>query len=101
MDAMDNELRKSLSYEYCVGVLYNQYRPHSFLKGKTPKEAYGKLLPANLKPRFEPRSRWPRGSPCAAPQAKIKGKKGSRLILIVGFFEGRKHLPVVELKRVA
>ena len=32
---------------------------------------------------------------------KVKGMKGSRLVLVIGYFEGRKHLPVIELKRVA
>jgi len=70
-------------------------------KGKTPQEAYKDFVPANSKPRFEPRSRWPRGSPCAAPQTMIQGKSGSRLVLVIGFYEGRKHLPIIELKRVA
>ena len=57
--------------------------------------------PTNAMPRFEPRSRWPRGSPCVAPQAKVQGKNGSKLVLVIGFYEGRKHLPVIELKRAA
>jgi putative transposase len=91
-------MRRELSYYVCW---YNQFRPHTYLNGKTPTEVYEGLIPANSKPRFEPRSRWPRGSPCAAPQAKIKGRKGSKLVLVIGYFEGRKHLPVIELKRVA
>lgn len=94
LDAM----RREVSF-YCDW--YNQYRPHSFLEGRTPCEVYDGLSPANAKPRFEPRPHWPRGSPCASPQAKIKGETGARLVLIVGFFEGRRHLPVIELRRVA
>jgi transposase InsO family protein len=94
MDAM----RRELSYYVCW---YNQFRPHTYLKGKTPKEVYDSLTPANSKPRYEPRSRWPRGSPCAAPLTKIKGRRGAKLVLVIGFIEGRKHLPVIELKRVA
>jgi hypothetical protein len=94
LDAMRREL------SYYVGW-YNQFRPHSTLEGRTPTEVYEALVPANTKPRFEPRSRWPRGSPCATPQTKIKGRRGSKLLLVVGYFEGRKHLPVIELKRVA
>ncbi len=44
---------------------YNQHRPHEWLGGKTPDEVYYGCHPANRKPRFEVRSRWPRGSPCA------------------------------------
>jgi transposase InsO family protein len=80
---------------------YNQHRPHSGLQGRTPDEVYEGKRPANRNPRYEPRSRWPRGSPCAAPQTKIKGKTGTKLVLEIGFYEGRKHLPVIELKRVA
>jgi transposase InsO family protein len=85
----------------CYIDWYNQHRPHSGLQGRTPCEVYKGKHPANQQPRFEPRSRWPRGSPCAAPLAKIDGRAGSKLVLVVGYFEGRKHLPVIELKRVA
>ncbi len=67
------------------------------LGGRTPREVYDAVRPANAKPRFEPRSRWPRQSPCAAPQARIKGRRGTKLTLVVGYLEGRRHLPVVEL----
>jgi hypothetical protein len=40
---------------------YNQHRPHSTLAGKTPDEIYFQRFPANRRPRFEPRSCWPRG----------------------------------------
>ena len=94
LDAM----RREMSYYV---YWYNHFRPHSYLEGETPYEVYGDITPANSKPRYEPRSRWPRGSPCASPLTKIMGKKGSRLVLVIGYFEGRKHLPVIELKRVA
>ena len=42
---------------------YNHHRPHTWLGGRTPDEAYHGEFPANRRPRFEPRSRWPRGSP--------------------------------------
>jgi hypothetical protein len=94
LDAMRREL--------CYYVVwYNEFRPHSGQKGKTPQEVYESLVPANAKPRFEPRSRWPRGSPCASPQRKVLGRKGAKLVLVIGLFEGRRHLPVIELKRVA
>ena len=80
---------------------YNQHRPSMALDGRTPREVYDAVRPANAKPRFEPRSRWPRQSPCAAPRTRIKGAQGVRLHLIVGYLEDRKHLPVVELRRAA
>jgi hypothetical protein len=82
-------MRRELSYYVSW---YIQFRPHSFLKGKTPQEVYKDLVPADAKSRFEPRSRWPRGSPCASPQTMIKGKQGSKPLLVIGFFEGRNHL---------
>ena len=80
---------------------YNQHRPHEWLGGRTPDEVYFSRLPANRAPRWEPRSRWPRGSPCAKPQTLNKGQPGLRLELAVTFQTGHKHLPVVTLKRVA
>ncbi len=80
---------------------YNQHRPSMALGGRTPQEVYDAARPANAKPRFEPRLRWPRQSPCAAPRTRIKGVQGGRLRLIVGYLEERKHLPVVELRRAA
>jgi len=58
---------------------YNEHRPHTTLDGKTPNEVYDNAYPANRKPRWEPRPRWPRGSPCAKPQTLVKGKPGVRL----------------------
>ncbi|MBE3038143.1 MAG: hypothetical protein IMZ62_04955 [Chloroflexi bacterium] len=80
---------------------YNEHRPHTTLGGATPNEVYCSRRPANRLPRFEPRARWPRGSPCAKPQVLVKGKPGIRLELAVAFQGGRKHLPVVTLTRVA
>ena len=48
-----------------------------------------------------PRKKWPRGSPCAAPQTAIRGRCGARLELNVRYVAKRKHLPIVELRRVA
>ena len=80
---------------------YNQSRPHTWLAGKTPDEAYHGTFPANRRPRFEPRSRWPRGSPCANPWALVRGSPGAKLTLEVSYHRGRRHLPIVRLKRVA
>jgi putative transposase len=80
---------------------YNEARPHMTLAGRTPDEVYCDHFPATRKPRFEPRARWPRGSPAAKPWALTRGKPGTRLELRVEFLSGRKHLPVVTLRRVA
>lgn len=80
---------------------YNEHRPHQWLDGRTPDEVYFDLPPANRAPRWEPRPRWPRGSPCAKPQVLVKGQPGTGVELVVTFQDGRKHLPIVTLKRVA
>ena len=85
----------------CYTAWYNEHRPHTFLNGATPDERYFGRRPANRSPRFEPRVRWPRGSPCATPQTLVKGWPGARLELVVTFEHGQRHLPVVELRRVA
>ena len=82
-------------------VWHNQHRPSQALGGRTPREVYDGIPPANEERRFEPRAQWPRRSPCASPQAGIRGERGAKLTLIVGFLEGRRHLPVVELQRAA
>lgn len=80
---------------------YNEHRPHATLHGKTPNEVYFRLRPANRRPRIEPRERWPRRSPCAAPRTLIAGQPGDRFELEVGFHDGRRHLPIVSLRRAA
>jgi transposase InsO family protein len=80
---------------------HNEHRPHTFLNGATPDERYFGRRPANRAPRFEPRAKWPRGAPCASPQTLVKGQPGARLELVVTFKAGQRHLPVVELRRVA
>ena len=80
---------------------YNEHRPHDSLGGKTPNEVYHDRFPASRKPRIEPRAGWPRGSPCAKPQALVAGKQGQRFEMTVDFFRKRRHLPIVTLKRAA
>ncbi len=80
---------------------YNAERPHMSLGGRTPDEVYHGRFPANRKPRFEPRSKWPRGSPCARPWALVQGKPGVRIELDVEFQAGRRHLPIVRVRRAA
>lgn len=80
---------------------YNECRPHMTLDGRTPNEAYFRLRPANRRPRIEPRERWPRSSPCAKPRTLVAGQPGDQFTLQVDFRDGRKHLPIVSLKRAA
>jgi transposase InsO family protein len=92
--AMDEELKLYLSW-------YNGYRPHVQLGAVTPDKIYYHRRPAARLPRFEPRPRWPRRSPCASPCTLIRGQPGARLDLDVHYFGERRHLPIVALKRAA
>jgi transposase InsO family protein len=80
---------------------YNHERPHEGLLAATPDEIYRGVSPACLKPRFEPRAKWPAHSPCAAPHSRVRGRPGVRLDLHVSYLAGRKHLPIVSLKPAA
>jgi len=80
---------------------YNEHRPHTTLAGKTPNEVYFDRQPASRRPRIEPRSRWPRPSPCARPQTLVAGQPGDRFEMQVDRYQGRQHLPVVTLRRAA
>ena len=93
-----NEMRGEVA---CYATWFNEHRSHTALGGRTPLEVYQGLSPANEAPRFEPRVRWPRKSRCASPAARIKGKRGARVALVVSRFENRPHLPVVETRRAA
>ncbi len=80
---------------------FNGHRPHQTLLGRTPDEKYLDRMPASERWRREPRPNWPESSGCAAPLAEVKGSPGARLALKVEFLEGRRHLPVVTLRKVA
>lgn len=80
---------------------YNGEKPHSTLDGATPDEIYFGRMPVCQAPRFEPRTAWPRGLPCARPKTLIKGQPGVRLELTVEFIAGLRHLPRIRLQRVA
>jgi hypothetical protein len=71
------------------------------LNGATPDEVYHRRHPTCRYPRFEPRPRWPRGSPCANPHVPIRGRPGQRLELQVEFQARQRHLPIVTLRRAA
>ncbi len=64
-------------------------------------EAYFRRCPANRLPRLEPRQQWPRRSRCAKPRTLVAGQPGDRFSLEVGYYDGRRHLPVVALRRAA
>ena len=80
---------------------FNAERPHSRFGARMPDEIYFGSFPACRRPRFEPRTRWPRRSPCASPHALVRGQPGAVVELHVTYRAGRKHLPVVSLRRVA
>ena len=70
---------------------YNEHRPHTTLQGCTPNEVYYRRFPENRRPRFETRSKWPRGAPCAKPSSLVKGRPGGKVDLQVSFHAQRKH----------
>jgi len=80
---------------------YNEHRAHETLGGKTPNEVFYSRPAANEQPRLEPRERWPRGSPCAAPQVDIEGEPGDPIRIEIDCLEGRRHLPIIRTRRVA
>lgn len=92
--AMEQELAVYFSW-------YNGHRPHSRLGAVTPDEIYHHWRRAYRTPRFEPRPRWPRRSPCASPQALIRGQPGVTLDLAIRSHAARRHLPIITLKRAA
>ena len=55
---------------------------------------------AQLDPHHWPQC-WPLGSPCAKPWALVRGKPGAKVQCEVAFHVGRRHLPVVCIKRAA
>ena len=93
-----DEIRHELA---CYANWFNEHRPHTALGGRTPMEVHQRLPPANEASRYEPRVRWPRNARCARPAARINGERGVRITLMLGRFEDRPHLPVIELRRAA
>ena len=61
---------------------FNERRPHQGLAGRTPSETAADIAPVR-------------------PQYETRGKTGVKLKLVVSHFQGRKHLPIVELQKVA
>ena len=77
---------------------YNRHRPHPALGGQTPAEIHHGMKPAGQRSRFEPRTRMPIG---ASPKAPASGERGAIIRLEVSHHSGRRHLPIVALKRAA
>lgn len=80
---------------------YNEHRPHEFLDGRTPNEVYHNRPAANEEPRIEVRPLWPTEASCATPVAAIDGEPGQKIELVISYYAGRKHLPIIQFKRVA
>ncbi len=81
---------------------FNGVRPHSSLGGATPDEVYFGIKPARDGPRYEPRRRFPFATkPSKGAPKAVRGKRGVKLEVVASHFEGREHLPVVELLRAA
>jgi len=70
--------------------LYNTLRPHMALGGMTPQEAYERRNRRRRK--IEPRPRWPH---------RNRRRNVGKVQLAVSYIGGRKHLPVIELRRAA
>jgi hypothetical protein len=70
---------------------YNTQRPHMTLAGKTPREVYEGGTARRR--RFEPRPKWPHG--------RRRRPGGDKFRLAISYVEGRKHLPVIDLRRAA
>jgi transposase InsO family protein len=73
-DAMRREVSLYLAW-------HAEHRPHQGLDGRTPKEVYNRLP--------------------AVERAKLKAKEVPRSELIIRFHEGRRQLPIVEIKQAA
>ena len=73
-------------------AIYNEYRPHAFLEGRTPNEATLDKPPIILK--FEPRKAMQK------EDRKIESETQpcSSLKLCVRYHAGRKYLPIFSLK---
>jgi putative transposase len=85
VEAMRREIQLYASW-------YNTQRPHLALAGRTPYEAYEGHTARRR--RLEPRSNWPN-------RPRRRGTDGDKFRLAVSYVEGRRHLPIIELRRAA
>ena len=72
---------------------FNEHRPHQALEGCTPQEIYDAFAPLNEAQRFPLRP--------ARTADQDDAVSGLRLTLAVAYHEGRRQLPIIELKRAA
>jgi putative transposase len=70
---------------------FNAHRPHTTLDGRTPNDIINGRT--RRRRRIETRSRWPH-----RPRGRSSGGK---LALDLSYVAGKKHLPVIELRRAA
>jgi len=93
-----NDVRRELALHL---AWYNELRPHEYLDGRTPNDAYHGRPPADEAPRMEVSPHRPRGASCAAPTAAIDGEPGQKVLLAVSYHAGRKQLALIQLREVA
>jgi putative transposase len=86
LDAMRTELSVYISW-------FNEHRPHQALDGSTPREIYEDVAPRSRARRLDVRPT--RRSRQRDPVSSVQ------LTLTVTYHEGRRHLPIIELKRAA
>jgi len=91
----ERDFRRELTF---FSDWYNHHRPHSAHHGQTPAEIHHGMKPVGLRSRLEPRARWPAGASCKTP---VSGESGATFRLEVSHYSGRRHLPIVALKRAA
>lgn len=77
LEAMRKELSAYISW-------FNRHRPHQALDGCTPREVYNDFVPASRR-----------------KSSERPTHRDTRLTLSVTYHEGRRHLPIIELKRAA
>ncbi|MBM4185662.1 MAG: transposase [Gemmatimonadetes bacterium] len=79
---------------------YNEHRPHETLRGATPAEVRDAVRPAKDVVRLETRPGvpLPRGRP---PRDGPRRARSGALEAVVERLEGRRHLPIVSLRRAA
>jgi len=79
---------------------YNEHRPHETLRGATPAEVRDAVRPAKdaLRLQTRPGVPLPRGRP---PRDGPRRARCGALVAVVERLEGRRHLPIVSLRRAA
>ena len=74
-----DEMRRELALYL---IWHNEHRPHEYLEGRTPQEVYNHSPPRDC-------------------LKLIHGSEVLEMKLQISYLEGRKHLPVIELKKSA